>query len=182
MFYLEQQRSWTRDVWLQERLQMITYREEFRTFPLTTKWFINLLIRIILDRASSHLDPVLREMDSSMQSVCGTRTSACPLNDPVTLEHDPSLTSRTTTPSLTKILNNIQTLRRFFYRPKPLQDQREGGRGTAWSSVEDNRLTSCLSPDSTTGSGELSGQSCRNYRECWVLPVLPEAAGLRDLF
>ncbi|XP_041806649.1 enhancer of polycomb homolog 2 isoform X2 [Chelmon rostratus] len=121
--------------------------------------------RIILDRASSHLDPVLREMDSSMQSVCGTRTSACPLNDPVTLEHDPSLTSRTTTPSLTKILNNIQTLRRFFYRPKPLQDQREGGRGTAWSSVEDNRLTSCLSPDSTTGSGGITEEQYHNHQQ-----------------
>ncbi|XP_076603297.1 enhancer of polycomb homolog 2 isoform X2 [Chaetodon auriga] len=119
--------------------------------------------RVILDRASSRLDPVLKQMDSSVQSVCRTRTGTCLPNDTVTLDQDPSMTSGTTTPSLTKILNNIQTLRKFFYRPKLLQDQREGGRGTTWSS--DNRLTCCLSPDDSGGSGGITEEQYHSHQQ-----------------
>ncbi|KAE8299098.1 Enhancer of polycomb-like protein 2 EPC-like [Larimichthys crocea] len=76
--------------------------------------------RIILDRASTSLDPVLKQMDSLTQPLCRTST----------------------------ILYNIQTLRRFCYRPRPVQDQRGGGRRITGSSVEDSRLTRCLSPGS----------------------------------
>ncbi|XP_044072500.1 enhancer of polycomb homolog 2 [Siniperca chuatsi] len=103
--------------------------------------------RIILDRASSGLDPILKQLDSLTHPVCRTRTSTCLLSDPVTTELKPPLTSGTTAPSLTEILNNIQTLRRFCFRPRLVQGQREGGRRTTGSSVEDNRLTCCLSPD-----------------------------------
>ncbi|XP_035532411.1 enhancer of polycomb homolog 2 isoform X1 [Morone saxatilis] len=95
--------------------------------------------RIILDRASSGLDPVLKQMDSLAHPVFRTRT--CLLRDP--LEQNPSLT---------EILNNIQTLRRFCYRPRPVQDQREGCKGTTGSSLEDRRLTCCRSPDTNSGS------------------------------
>ncbi|XP_042350006.1 enhancer of polycomb homolog 2-like [Plectropomus leopardus] len=50
--------------------------------------------RIVLDRASSCLDPLLRQLDSL------TRTSTCLLSDP----------PRTTAHSLTEVLNNIQNL------------------------------------------------------------------------
>lgn len=113
------------------------------------------LIRIILDRASSGLDPVLKQMDSVTQPVCRTRTSTCLLSDPVTLEQKPSLAN---------ILNNIQALRRFCYRPRPAQDQREGGRRTTGFSVEDNRLTCSLIPDRHCGSGELSHGSLSSIR------------------
>ncbi|XP_029282412.1 LOW QUALITY PROTEIN: enhancer of polycomb homolog 2 [Cottoperca gobio] len=76
--------------------------------------------RIILDRASSALDPVLKQLDS-------LRTRTCLLNEQK--------------PSLTEVLNNIQTLRRFCFRPRALQDQREGRREPS----EDRRL-SCVSP------------------------------------
>ncbi|XP_073330373.1 enhancer of polycomb homolog 2 isoform X1 [Pagrus major] len=99
--------------------------------------------RLILDRASSGLDPVLKQMDSVTQPVCRTRTSTCLLSDPVTLEQKPSLAN---------ILNNIQALRRFCYRPRPAQDQREGGRRTTGFSAEDSRLTCSLTPDSSCGS------------------------------
>ncbi|TMS06247.1 enhancer of polycomb homolog 2 [Larimichthys crocea] len=104
--------------------------------------------RIILDRASTSLDPVLKQMDSLTQPLCRTSTSTCLLNDPEKLEQKPSLTSGNTTPSLTEVLYNIQTLRRFCYRPRPVQDQRGGGRRITGSSVEDSRLTRCLSPGS----------------------------------
>lgn len=113
------------------------------------------LIRIILDRASSGLDPVLKQMDSVTQPVCRTRTSTCILSDPVTLEQKPSLAN---------ILNNIQALRRFCYRPRPVQDQREGGRRTTGFSVEDSRLTCSLIPDRHCGSGELSGWGLSSIR------------------
>ncbi|TKS66716.1 Enhancer of polycomb -like protein 2 [Collichthys lucidus] len=104
--------------------------------------------RIILDRALTSLDPVLKQMDSLTQPLCRTSTSTCLLNDPEKLEQKPSLTSGNTTPSLTEVLYNIQTLRRFCYRPRPVHDQRGGGRRITGSSVEDSRLTRCLSPGS----------------------------------
>ncbi|XP_045910716.1 enhancer of polycomb homolog 2 isoform X1 [Micropterus dolomieu] len=108
--------------------------------------------RIILDRASSGLDPVLRQLDSFTHTVCRTGTSTCLLSDPVRLELNPPLSSGTTTASLTEILNNIQTLRRFCFRPRPVQEQGEGGRRTTGSSVEDRRLPCPLSPESSCGS------------------------------
>ncbi|XP_059198885.1 enhancer of polycomb homolog 2 isoform X2 [Centropristis striata] len=98
--------------------------------------------RIILDRASSALDPVLKQLDSGTR----TRTRTCILSDPVTAS-----SSGTSTLSLTQVLNNIQTLRRFCFRPRPLQDQREGGTQTTESSTEDNRLACRLSPDNNSG-------------------------------
>lgn len=88
-------------------------------------------IRIILDRASSGLDPVLRQ-----------KTSTCVLSDPVRLEQKPSLTN---------ILNNIQTLRRLCYRPRPGQGRRPRG-----PSVEENQPFCGLSAG---GAGVLPGGS-----------------------
>lgn len=105
-------------------------------------------IRIILDRASSGLDPVLKQMDFLTKPVC--RTSTCVLSDPVRLEQKPSLTN---------ILNNIKTLRRFCYRPRPVQGQREGGRRTTGPSVEGNRPCCGLSADSSSAAGVLPGES-----------------------
>ncbi|XP_037618558.1 enhancer of polycomb homolog 2 isoform X2 [Sebastes umbrosus] len=105
--------------------------------------------RILLDRASSGLDPVLKQLDSLSHPVCRTRTRTC--NDLDTLEQKPPLTSGTTAPSLTEVLNNIQTLRKFCFRPRLVQVQREVVRRTIESSIEDNRLTCCLSPDNNSG-------------------------------
>ncbi|KAI3355639.1 hypothetical protein L3Q82_004180 [Scortum barcoo] len=115
---------------------------------------------IILDRASSGLDPVLKQLDSLTHPVSGTRTSTCILSDPVTLEQNLPLTSGTAAPSLTQILNNIQTLRRFCFRPKQVQDQREGGRRTTGCSVEDNRLTCCSS-----GSGGITEEQYHSHQQ-----------------
>lgn len=91
-------------------------------------------IRIILDRASSGLDPVLKQMDLTQPVY---RTSTCVLGDPVRSEQKPSLTN---------ILNNIQTLRRLCYRPRPGQ-----GRRTRGPSVEENQPFCGLSAG---GAGE----------------------------
>ncbi|XP_034418141.1 enhancer of polycomb homolog 2 isoform X2 [Cyclopterus lumpus] len=84
--------------------------------------------RILLDRASSVLDPVLKQLDQK-----------------------PPLTSGATAASLTEVLSNIQTLRRFCFRPRPVQGPREGGTRTTESSLEDNRVTCCLSPRNNSG-------------------------------
>lgn len=96
--------------------------------------------RINLDRASSGLDPVLKQMEPLTQPVSWTRTSAGTglLGEPVMLEQKTSLT---------EILNDIQTLRRFCYRPRPVRDQVEGGRRTRESSMEDRKPFGCTSPD-----------------------------------
>ncbi|XP_075968346.1 enhancer of polycomb homolog 2 isoform X2 [Anarhichas minor] len=107
--------------------------------------------RIILDRASSGLDPILKQLDSSTHQVCRTRTRTS--NDPVTLEQKPPLTSGTTGPCLTEVLSNIQTLRRFCFRPRPVQGQREGGRRTTESSMEDHRVACCHLPGNNSAGG-----------------------------
>ncbi|XP_054471670.1 enhancer of polycomb homolog 2 [Anoplopoma fimbria] len=117
--------------------------------------------RIILDRASSGLDPVLKQLDSLTHPVCRTRTRTS--NDPVTLEQKPPLTSGTTTPSLTEVLSNIQTLRRLCFRPRPVQGPREGGRRSTESSMEDHRVTCCLSTG--TNSGGITQEQYHSHQQ-----------------
>ncbi|XP_077947164.1 enhancer of polycomb homolog 2 isoform X2 [Gasterosteus aculeatus] len=87
--------------------------------------------RIILDRASSGLDPLLKDLDSLTHQVCRNRTRTC--NDLVTLEQNPPQTSGTMAPCLT------ENLRRFCFRPRPAQGQREGSKRTTKLSMEDLR-------------------------------------------
>uniref|UniRef100_A0A665X891 Enhancer of polycomb homolog n=1 Tax=Echeneis naucrates TaxID=173247 RepID=A0A665X891_ECHNA len=103
--------------------------------------------RIILDRASSVLDPALKQLDSSNHPVFRTRTNACVLRD---LDQKPS---GPLLPSLTEVLNNIQNLRRYCFRPRQLQVQRDtSSRTTGLAPV--NRFTCRLSPDHHSESGE----------------------------
>lgn len=85
-------------------------------------------------------------MDSVTQAVC--RTSTRVLSDPVRLVQKPTLTN---------ILNNIETLRRFCFRPKPNQGQTEECRKTPVSCVEENRLR--LLADRRSAAGVLTGDS-----------------------
>lgn len=94
--------------------------------------------RIILDRASSALDPVLRQIDSLTQPVGLTGTGAP--SEPVRPDQEPSLSD---------MLSNIQALRRFCYRPRWLQEQREGGRRT----VEESKSCCGVSSDCRSASG-----------------------------
>ncbi|XP_037344513.2 enhancer of polycomb homolog 2 isoform X2 [Pungitius pungitius] len=85
--------------------------------------------RVILDRAFTGLDPLLKELESLTHRVCRTRTS----NDTVTLEQNPPQTSGTTAPFLTEVL------RRFCFRPRPAQGQRKGGSRTTALCMKDLR-------------------------------------------
>lgn len=96
-------------------------------------------IRIVLDRASSVLDPVLHQMDSVTNPVFRTGTHV----------HQKGVNSGTNLPSLTEVLNKIQNLRRFCFRPRPAQDQKDVDSRTTGS-------TSCQSADSNCGPGEFS--------------------------
>ncbi|XP_042283121.1 enhancer of polycomb homolog 2 isoform X1 [Thunnus albacares] len=117
--------------------------------------------RIILDRASSGLDPLLKQLDTSTDPISRTRTSACLLSDPVLLDQKPSLTSGSSPPSLTEVLNNIQTLRRCCFRPRPAQDQRGGGSRTAGS-----RLTCRLSSHrSTAAAGGITEEQYHSHQQ-----------------
>nr|XP_046259577.1 enhancer of polycomb homolog 2 isoform X2 [Scatophagus argus] len=111
--------------------------------------------RIILDRASSGLDPMLRQMNSLTQPVCRTRTSSCLFSDPVRLEQKLSLTD---------ILNNIQTLRRFCYRPRLVQVHSEVDRRTTESS-DPSRLSCCLSAVNTSGSGGITEEQYHSHQQ-----------------
>ncbi|KAF0026987.1 hypothetical protein F2P81_021724 [Scophthalmus maximus] len=107
--------------------------------------------RIILDRASSGLDPVLKQLDS--HPVPKTRTGVH-RDHPVPLDRKPCLTAGTAPPSLTEVLNNIHNLRRFCFRPRLHQDQGEGGTRTSRGvTLDDNSLNCCLSPDSGPAGG-----------------------------
>ncbi|XP_035030044.1 enhancer of polycomb homolog 2 isoform X2 [Hippoglossus stenolepis] len=103
--------------------------------------------RIVLDRASSLLDPVLKQLDS--------RTSLH--RDLVPLDRKPPLSIGTAPPSLTEVLNNIQNLRRFCFRPRPCHDQREG------VPLDDNRLTCRLT--SACGSGGITEEQYHSHQQ-----------------
>lgn len=116
--------------------------------------FLVSMFRVVLDRASSDLEPVLNEMDDVKHPVFRTTTSTC-----VHLDQKP-LNSGATLPSLTEVLNNIQNMRRFSFRPRPAQAQREGSSRITGCRLNDNRLAFHLSPDDddnhNSGPGEVS--------------------------
>ncbi|CAK6974017.1 enhancer of polycomb homolog 2 [Scomber scombrus] len=141
--------------------------------------------RIILDRASSGLDPLLKQLDTSTDPV--SRTSTCLLSDPVLLDQRspltsghsapsltsghsapsltsghsaPPLTSGHSAPSLTEVLNNIQTLRRCCFRPRPAQDQRGGGNRTTGS-----RLACRLSSTRNTAAGGITEEQYHSHQQ-----------------
>ncbi|XP_067371159.1 enhancer of polycomb homolog 2 isoform X2 [Channa argus] len=103
--------------------------------------------RIILDRASSGLDPEedLNQTDSVTRPVVRTKTRTC-----VHLDQKHPLNSGTTLHSLTDILNNIQRLRRFCFRPRLPLDQREEGNISTGTRVDNHKLP-CLSTDHSCG-------------------------------
>lgn len=114
--------------------------------------------RIILDRASSALDPALQQLDSLTHPVIRTRTSTCLLGDPVTPDQRPPLSSGTTCPSLTEVLSNIQSLRRFCFRPRQAQDHR--------TASEDRRLSCRLSPDLSCGpAGGITEEQYHSHQQ-----------------
>ncbi|XP_069010546.1 enhancer of polycomb homolog 2 isoform X2 [Embiotoca jacksoni] len=120
--------------------------------------------RIILDRASSGLDPVLKQLDSLTHPVCRTRIGTCPLGDPVILDQRPPLTSGTSRPSLTDLLSNIQNLRRFCFRPRPDQGLREASRTTG-APLEETRLTCRLTPVHRSGARGITEEQYHSHQQ-----------------
>ncbi|XP_008284192.1 enhancer of polycomb homolog 2 [Stegastes partitus] len=119
--------------------------------------------RIILDRASCALDPTLQQPDSLTHPVSRTRTrtGTCLLGDPLSPDQRPPLSSGTTCPSLAEVLSNIQSLRRFCFRPRPAQDHRTTG-----STPEDSRLTCRLSPDLSCGpAGGITEEQYHSHQQ-----------------
>ncbi|KAG7234337.1 hypothetical protein INR49_004908 [Caranx melampygus] len=122
--------------------------------------------RVVLDRASSALDPVLKQLDSLAHPVLRTRTSTIVHRDhTVHLDRKPALTSGTTLPSLTEVLNNIQNLRRFCFRPRPVQDQRGQGSRTTGFTLDNNTLTCRLSPDRSPVAGGITEEQYHNHQQ-----------------
>ncbi|XP_026232196.1 enhancer of polycomb homolog 2 isoform X2 [Anabas testudineus] len=110
--------------------------------------------RIILDRAFSGLNPVLNHMESVTHPVVRTTANGQkPLNSGATL------------PSLTEVLNNIQNLRRFCFRPRPAQDQREVGSRITGCMLNDNRLTCRMSPDNNCGPGGITEEQYHSHQQ-----------------
>ncbi|XP_070694726.1 enhancer of polycomb homolog 2 isoform X2 [Pempheris klunzingeri] len=139
--------------------------------------------RFLLDRASLGLDPVLKQLDSLSHPVCRTWTSTWtwthPPSDPVILDQKVPPPSGTSCPSLTEILNSIQALRRFYYRPRPVQCQREGGRRPPGSSVEDSRPTCRLSHDHDSGSGGITEEQYHSHQQQLVQMLQSNRSTLR---
>ncbi|KAM4558852.1 enhancer of polycomb homolog 2 [Odontesthes bonariensis] len=119
--------------------------------------------RIILDRASSGLDPVLRQLDSLAHPVW--RGSTCLLRDQLTPDLKPSPSFRTTRTSLAEVLNNIQTLRKFCFRPRSTQNHRDEARRSTGSTQQDSRTTCCLPPQFTCGPGGITEEQYQNHQQ-----------------
>uniref|UniRef100_A0A6Q2XHF7 Enhancer of polycomb homolog n=1 Tax=Esox lucius TaxID=8010 RepID=A0A6Q2XHF7_ESOLU len=109
--------------------------------------------RILMDRASSELDTVLKQLDSAVYTSFGRPGPPdCP---------DPWLSSQNhkTMPrsgsSLADILSNIQDLRWRCFRPRPTQGDCTGDRSTGRPSVDCRLSEALLVPAKNSGSGEL---------------------------
>lgn len=113
-------------------------------------------LRVLLDRASSDLDGVLKQLDSAVFSSSFPKgLSAVPeLSD----HQVPSQNHRTmpgSASSLTDLLSNIQALRWRFFRPRSTQGDGSGEGRTGRPSM-DNRLSGGLFVHTkNSGSGEL---------------------------
>ncbi|XP_072253707.1 enhancer of polycomb homolog 2 [Leuresthes tenuis] len=119
--------------------------------------------RIILDRASSGLDPVLRQMDSLAHPVWSGST--CLFRDQQTTDLKCPPSFRTIRTSLTEVLNNIQTLRKFCFRPRSTQNHRDEARRSTGSTRLDNRTTCCLPPHLTCGPGGITEEQYQNHQQ-----------------
>ncbi|XP_040912274.1 enhancer of polycomb homolog 2 isoform X2 [Toxotes jaculatrix] len=119
--------------------------------------------RVILDRASSVLDQVLKQLDSAHPVF---RTSTCVHWDrPVTLDRKPSPASGIPLPSLTEVLNNIQNLRRFCFRRRRPQDRGHGVRGTTGFAADNGGFVSCPSAELGSASGGITEEQYHSHQQ-----------------
>ncbi|XP_034041744.1 enhancer of polycomb homolog 2 isoform X3 [Thalassophryne amazonica] len=115
--------------------------------------------RIILDRASSGLDPALMQLDSDTFSY-----SACSSVDTVQPEQKVLLGSADGSGSLTEILNSIQTIRCCCFRPKKSLDQCARSHRMGRPSREEG-VSSCLSsPQSASLAGGITEEQFQNHQ------------------
>ncbi|KAM4609319.1 enhancer of polycomb homolog 2 isoform 2-T2 [Polymixia lowei] len=115
--------------------------------------------RVILDRASSGLDVVLRRMDPD-------GASDAPASPALTQRAPPrSAGSGDAASSLAEILSNIQALRWRCFRPRPAQDQGSGDNRIG-KPLMDSRLTGVLSLNTkNSGSGGITEEQYQNHQQ-----------------
>ncbi|XP_041724639.2 enhancer of polycomb homolog 2-like isoform X1 [Coregonus clupeaformis] len=122
--------------------------------------------RVLLDRASSDLDGVLKQLDSAVFSSSFPRgLSAAPeFSDPQV----PSQNHRTmpgSASSLADILSNIQALRWRYFRPRPTQCDGSGEGRTGRPSM-DNRLSGGLFVHTkNSGSGGITEEQYQTHQQ-----------------
>ncbi|KAF7652650.1 hypothetical protein LDENG_00094040 [Lucifuga dentata] len=117
--------------------------------------------RIILDRASSSLDPVLKQLDPDFFMHLGSRPGSPYLHDKLTansLNHKAPAAA-----SLTEVLNNIQTLRQCCFRLKASQNSSGRGQRTG-KPLLDSRATSHVSSNKSRGSG-ITEEQYQNHQQ-----------------
>ncbi|XP_010878242.2 enhancer of polycomb homolog 2 isoform X2 [Esox lucius] len=119
--------------------------------------------RILMDRASSELDTVLKQLDSAVYTSFGRPGPPdCP---------DPWLSSQNhkTMPrsgsSLADILSNIQDLRWRCFRPRPTQGDCTGDRSTGRPSVDCRLSEALLVPAKNSGSVGITEEQYHTHQQ-----------------
>ncbi|XP_075994371.1 enhancer of polycomb homolog 2 [Genypterus blacodes] len=120
--------------------------------------------RMVLDRASSGLDPVLKQLDSDICTRPASRPDPLHLHDSltsVTLNHKAAAAAM----SLSQILNNIQALRRCCFRPGPGQDPDSEDSG-AGRPQPDRRAAARLTNHKSAGlAGGITEEQYHNHKQ-----------------
>ncbi|XP_071755020.1 enhancer of polycomb homolog 2 isoform X1 [Centroberyx gerrardi] len=124
--------------------------------------------RVVLDRASSGLDVVLKQLDPDVLTPPVSRTGAPDLHDTPLLAQrasPSSAASAAAASSLAEILSNIQALRWRCFRPRPVQDQGNGDCRTGRPSL-DGRVTGGLTLNTkNNGPGGITEEQYQTHQQ-----------------
>uniref|UniRef100_A0A8C5C3W8 Enhancer of polycomb homolog n=1 Tax=Gadus morhua TaxID=8049 RepID=A0A8C5C3W8_GADMO len=112
--------------------------------------------RVVLDRASSGTDAVLRQLDPEVVTQPGATDSPAPL------QRGPGQRCAPST-SLSEILDNIQALRWRCFRPRPSQDHNQASKTSRLST--DCRLAARLSACPRNGIGGITEEQYQDHQQ-----------------
>ncbi|XP_056146127.1 enhancer of polycomb homolog 2 [Lampris incognitus] len=123
--------------------------------------------RVILDRASSGVDTVLRQLDPDILTTHVPRTGASNLPDsPTFAQITPSGSAASAAASsLAEILSNIQTLRWRCFKPRPAEDQDNEESRTVRESLAGRMTTGLPLNTKNKSSGGITEEQYLNHRQ-----------------
>ncbi|XP_029937075.1 enhancer of polycomb homolog 2 isoform X2 [Myripristis murdjan] len=121
--------------------------------------------RVILDRASSGLDVVLKQLDPDAFASPVSRTRDINRLVAQRASMSSGVSSATAASSFAEILNNIQSLRWHCFRPRPAQHQVNEGSRMGKPSLDGRVTSSLLLNTKNNGSGGITEEQYQDHQQ-----------------